>query len=106
MAGSVSPEEAIRLLEETTGDLAAAGAGVSTESLLTAMRTVGARVRDLALRNRHSIGVRVGMHGDRARLTITGRDAMRYRAIAERELDAQMPGIQADIRAQITRRPK
>jgi len=100
----MKPDEAGRQLASLSEDVKAAGEGVSLEPLLQAAQQVAQQLRLQASRSGHSIGIRVAQRGQGVRLTVTGRHAIRYRRIASQELSQLMPGAQAEIRAQITRR--
>lgn len=61
-------------------------------------KAVATLIRQTAGRSRHSIDVRVVVTKNTVRMTIIGQQASRYRALAERELDARVPSAKAEIR--------
>jgi len=87
-------------------DVRAAGTGVSLDPLLRAAKQAAGQVRIAASRAGHSVGIRVAQRGQGVRITVTGPQAVRYRSMIGAVLDQQMPGVGADIRAQITRKAK
>lgn len=78
----------------------------NADALMRAARRAAGTVRLHAARSHAVIGIRVSTKSDGVRVTITGRDAQRYRALMQTELERVMPDARAEIRAMITRRPK
>lgn len=99
-------EDVGRDLQERAERLRAAGTSPDIEELLHAAREVAAGIKAAASRNGHQVGVRVVQRSTGVRITITGPQATRYRAMAQQGMDRRMPGVEAVIRAQITRRAK
>lgn len=96
------PDQASAELARQTAELRQTR--VDPHPLVEAARQVASTVRANASRNGHTVAVRVVAKGDGVRLTVVGPHAMRYRVMAEKQMDEMMPGVHAQIRAQITRR--
>jgi hypothetical protein len=79
---------------------------MDSSALLNAAKSAASLVRANASRNGHTVAVRVVSKSGGVRVTVTGPHASRYRQLMEREMDARMPDVHAEIRAQITRRAK
>lgn len=101
----MKPTEAGRKLEEIAAK-ARQGAEPDAGPLVEAAREVAALLKANASRSGHSIAVRVVEKHNGVRLTVTGPHAGRYKALAEREMNARAVGAKAEVRAQITRRAK
>jgi hypothetical protein len=100
----VTPEQAARALAARTADVKAAGDGVSIEPLMRATRQAANVVRQHASRSGSPISIRVSQRANGVRVTVTGRDAARYRALLSQQLATLMPAAKADIHAQIKAR--
>lgn len=98
----MKPEDAVKPLKQAADDLRAVRP--DPQPLLEAAKEVTSLLRANAARAGHSVAIRVIGTGDGVRITVVGPQASRYRALARREMDARMPGVKAEIRAQITRR--
>ena len=72
-------------------------------ALLDAAKQAASLVRANASRAGHSVAVRVVSKGDGVRMTVVGPQAHRYQSMLSRTMDELMPGVHAQIRAQITR---
>lgn len=89
--------------------MAARGQGLSTvivdsAALLRAARSAAANVNAIAVRAGHNVGIRVSERPNGIRISVTGPQAKRYRAVVKAELDRLRPETADDIRAQITRK--
>lgn len=61
-------------------------------------------VRAEATRRRHQIGIRIARRREGVRITITGRDANRYRRPVQEALEKRAPLLKAEIRTMLTRK--
>jgi hypothetical protein len=98
----VRPDEAIHELSRHTETLNKFEPNV--ESLVQAARQVAGNVRQVAARAGHSVGIRVLEKRNGVRITVTGPQAHRYRAMINEQLERSRPETADDIRAQITRK--
>jgi hypothetical protein len=71
-----------------------------------AAREAAAVARAQAAQSRHSVSVRIVARHGGVRVTVQGPQATRYRALIERELNARIPDVKAEIRAQVTRKSR
>lgn len=102
----MTPEQASDALRSTSDAIRAAGEEATAEPLLKMASQVAQEVRALAAQSGHSIGIRVASKDRGIRLTVTGRQAGRYRQLVERRIDTLMPEVKTEIRAMVTRRVK
>lgn len=75
-------------------------------ALERAAKDAASQVRAAAARAHHNVSVRVVQRNGGVRVTVQGPQAARYRALVQRELDARIPGVKAEIRAKVTRRAR
>jgi hypothetical protein len=69
-------------------------------------KEIAQQVRLQAIRNGHSIGIRIVRRTNGVRITLTGPQAQRYRKPLEDAMRAQVPRAAAEIRVLMTRRAK
>lgn len=100
----MTPDEVAELQRSQTRQLAL-DAQAPLEALEQAANEVAKIVRSDAARSGRSVGIRVVRKPTGVRVTVTGPNAPRYRRVVEDELDKRIPGVEAQVRARITRSP-
>lgn len=81
-------------------------AAIDSAPLMGAARQIAQQVRLAASHAGDSVAIRVVHRRGGVRITVTGPRASKYRALMKDSMDRQMPQVQADVRAQITRRAR
>lgn len=100
----LAPEQGIVALTAVAARARAAGRAMTHTAASRAAQEVAGMVKSEAARRGHALDIRVVARGDGVRLTIRGRHAGAYKAMVSQQMHARIPGVMADIRAQITRK--
>jgi hypothetical protein len=75
----------------------------TSPALLDAAKQAASLVRANASRAGHSVQIRVASKHDGVRITVVGPQATKYQHLVNKTMDELMPGVHAQIRAQVTR---
>ena len=99
----MNPAQAMAAMNARAEVLAAGGAP-DPASLVRAAKAAAGKVRQLAASSGHSVSIRVIERPNGVRISVSGHQAHRYRAVVTAELDRLRPETKADLAAAITRK--
>lgn len=101
----MKPVDAARALSESASRMSRA-VRIDTTAMMALAKQSAASANRAAQSSRDSIDIRVTQHSDGVRVSIRGPNALRYKSMMSRQMNAGMSNVKADIRARIVKQMK